>query len=45
MLWGLVAGGEEGVTHVLQMLREEVELGLALLGCCSPADVTRAHVT
>jgi hypothetical protein len=26
-------------------LREEVELGLALLGCASPADVTRAHVT
>jgi isopentenyl diphosphate isomerase/L-lactate dehydrogenase-like FMN-dependent dehydrogenase len=45
MLWGLVAGGEEGVTHVLQLLREEVELGLALLGCASPADVTRAHVT
>jgi isopentenyl diphosphate isomerase/L-lactate dehydrogenase-like FMN-dependent dehydrogenase len=45
MLWGLAAGGEEGVAHVLQLLREEVELGLALLGCASPADVTRAHVT
>jgi 4-hydroxymandelate oxidase len=45
MLWGLAVGGEEGVTHVLQLLREEVELGLQLLGCASPADVTRAHVT
>jgi isopentenyl diphosphate isomerase/L-lactate dehydrogenase-like FMN-dependent dehydrogenase len=45
MLWGLAARGEEGVAHVLQLLREEVELGLALLGCASPADVTRAHVT
>jgi isopentenyl diphosphate isomerase/L-lactate dehydrogenase-like FMN-dependent dehydrogenase len=45
MLWGLVAGGEEGVAHVLHLLRKEVELGLALLGCASPADVTRAHVT
>ena len=45
MLWGLAAAGEEGVTHVLQLLRDEVELGLALLGCASPAEVTRAHVT
>jgi 4-hydroxymandelate oxidase len=45
MLWGLAAAGEEGVVHVLQLLRDEVELGLALLGCASPADVTRAHVT
>ena len=44
MLWGLAARGEEGVVHVLQLLRDEVELGLALLGCCSPADVSRAHV-
>jgi 4-hydroxymandelate oxidase len=45
MLWGLAVGGEEGVAHVLQLLRNEVELGLALLGCASPADITRAHVS
>ena len=44
MLWGLAAAGEEGVADVLRLLREEVELGLALLGCSSPADVSRAHV-
>jgi isopentenyl diphosphate isomerase/L-lactate dehydrogenase-like FMN-dependent dehydrogenase len=44
MLWGLAVDGEAGVRHVLELLRDEVELGLALLGCCSPADVTRAHV-
>ena len=44
MLWGLAVGGEAGVTHVLRLFREEIELGLALLGCTSPADVTRAHV-
>lgn len=44
MLWGLAVGGEEGVADVLRMFREEVELGLALLGCASPADVSRAHV-
>ena len=44
MVWGLAVAGEEGVTDVLQLLQREVELGLALLGCASPADVSRAHV-
>jgi isopentenyl diphosphate isomerase/L-lactate dehydrogenase-like FMN-dependent dehydrogenase len=44
MLWGLAVAGEEGVTDVLRLLRDEIELGLALLGCASPADVSRAHV-
>jgi isopentenyl diphosphate isomerase/L-lactate dehydrogenase-like FMN-dependent dehydrogenase len=44
MLWGLAVAGEEGVADVLRMFREEIELGLALLGCPSPADVSRAHV-
>ncbi|MFL6011947.1 MAG: alpha-hydroxy acid oxidase [Gaiellaceae bacterium] len=44
MLWGLAVAGEQGVAHVLQLFREEIELGLALLGCTSPADVSRAHV-
>jgi isopentenyl diphosphate isomerase/L-lactate dehydrogenase-like FMN-dependent dehydrogenase len=44
MLWGLAAAGEEGVADVLRMFKEEIALGLALLGCPSPADVSRAHV-
>ncbi len=44
MLWGLTVAGEAGVADVLRILREEIRLGLALLGCTSPADVTRAHV-
>ena len=44
MVWGLAAAGEEGVTDVLRLLQREVELGLALLGCASTADVSRAHV-
>jgi isopentenyl diphosphate isomerase/L-lactate dehydrogenase-like FMN-dependent dehydrogenase len=43
-LWGLAAGGAEGVQCVLELLRDEIELGLALCGCTSPADVTRGHV-
>ena len=44
MVWGLAVAGEEGVADILRMFRKEVELGLALLGCTSPADVSRAHV-
>jgi isopentenyl diphosphate isomerase/L-lactate dehydrogenase-like FMN-dependent dehydrogenase len=29
---------------VLELLRRELALGLTLLGCRSPAEVTRAHV-
>jgi isopentenyl diphosphate isomerase/L-lactate dehydrogenase-like FMN-dependent dehydrogenase len=45
MVWGLTVAGEEGVADVLRLLRDEVELGLALLGCASPAEVARPHVT
>jgi isopentenyl diphosphate isomerase/L-lactate dehydrogenase-like FMN-dependent dehydrogenase len=44
VLWGLAAGGEEGARQVLELLRNEIEVGLKLLGCASPAEVTRAHV-
>jgi isopentenyl diphosphate isomerase/L-lactate dehydrogenase-like FMN-dependent dehydrogenase len=44
VLWGLAAGGEQGARHVLDLLREEIELALVLLGCGSPQQVTREHV-
>ena len=44
VLYGLAAGGEQGVAEVLELLRAELELGLKLLGCTSPAEVTAAHV-
>jgi isopentenyl diphosphate isomerase/L-lactate dehydrogenase-like FMN-dependent dehydrogenase len=40
----LAVGGEAGVLDVLTMLHDEIELGLALLGCTSPDQVTRGHV-
>jgi 4-hydroxymandelate oxidase len=43
-LWGLAADGERGATRVLELLRAEIELALALVGASSPAAVTRAHV-
>jgi isopentenyl diphosphate isomerase/L-lactate dehydrogenase-like FMN-dependent dehydrogenase len=44
VVYGLSVAGEEGVRHVLELLREELELGLRLVGCTSPAEVTREHV-
>jgi isopentenyl diphosphate isomerase/L-lactate dehydrogenase-like FMN-dependent dehydrogenase len=43
-LWGLAAAGSEGVGRVLGLLRDELELVLALCGCASPAELTRSHV-
>src|SRR5262249_25614863 len=40
----LAVGGGAGVAHALSLLHAEVELGLGLLGCTSPEQVTRAHV-
>ena len=44
IVWGLAVGGVDGVAHVLELLRAEVELGLKFLGCRSPAEVGAAHV-
>jgi isopentenyl diphosphate isomerase/L-lactate dehydrogenase-like FMN-dependent dehydrogenase len=43
-LWGLAVGGEEGARNVLELLQAEILLALKLVGCASPADVTRGHV-
>jgi isopentenyl diphosphate isomerase/L-lactate dehydrogenase-like FMN-dependent dehydrogenase len=43
-VFGLAAAGEEGVSHVLELLRDELALALCLLGCTSPDEVTREHV-
>jgi len=43
-LWGLAARGEAGARHVLQILRDEIELGQVLLGAPDPGAVSRAHV-
>jgi isopentenyl diphosphate isomerase/L-lactate dehydrogenase-like FMN-dependent dehydrogenase len=43
-LWGLACDGEAGARRVLELLRDEIELALALCGCTSPDEVSRAHV-
>jgi isopentenyl diphosphate isomerase/L-lactate dehydrogenase-like FMN-dependent dehydrogenase len=44
VLWGLAVDGADGAERVLELLRDELALALGLCGCCSPDDVTRAHV-
>ncbi len=43
-MWGLAAGGETGVSRVLAMLRNELELAMALCGCRSVAEISRELV-
>jgi 4-hydroxymandelate oxidase len=40
ILWGLAVGGEDGAFDVLRLLRAECDLGLALAGCRTPAELT-----
>lgn len=44
MVFSLAAEGELGVRKVLQMLREEFELTMALSGCTSLKQITRDHI-
>jgi 4-hydroxymandelate oxidase len=41
ILWGLAAEGEAGVAHVLRLLRDELDLAMALAGAPTVGDITR----
>jgi 4-hydroxymandelate oxidase len=43
-LWGLAAGGEQGVRHVLEILRGELALAMALAGLPSIAHIDRRAI-
>lgn len=43
-LWGLAVEGQAGAERALGILRDELRLALALLGCASPAALERSHV-
>jgi len=43
-LWGLAAGGEAGVKRVLEILRAELSLAMALAGCARLGDIDRTLV-
>ncbi|WP_103353050.1 alpha-hydroxy acid oxidase [Amycolatopsis sp. CA-128772] len=44
VVWGLAAGGREGVTQVLELLRADFDQALALCGGRHPADLTPDQV-
>ncbi|XP_075650625.1 peroxisomal (S)-2-hydroxyacid oxidase GLO3-like isoform X1 [Castanea sativa] len=44
VIYGLAAKGEYGVRQVIKMLKDELELTMALSGCPSVKDITRRHV-
>ena len=45
VLWGLANGGEQGVRKVLEMLRQELDLAMALAGCPDLKSITRDLVS
>ncbi|KAB2610986.1 peroxisomal (S)-2-hydroxy-acid oxidase GLO4-like [Pyrus ussuriensis x Pyrus communis] len=44
VVYGLAANGKQGVKRVIEMLKDEFELTMALSGCPSIRDITRSHV-
>lgn len=44
VLWGLAVGGEAGVSHVIKLLQDELDLTMALCGCTSLQDIDSSLV-
>lgn len=44
VLWGLAVGGEAGVSHVIELLRDELDVAMALSGCATLQDIDSSLV-
>lgn len=44
VLWGLTLAGEAGVKHILELLRDELDLAMALSGCAKLQDIDSSLV-
>ncbi len=44
VLWGLAVGKQAGVQHTLELLRDELDLAMALSGCASIQDIDSSLV-
>lgn len=44
VLWGLAVNGKAGVKHVIEILRDELDLAMALSGCTKLQDIDRSLV-
>lgn len=45
ILWGLAVNGAQGVQHVLELLRAELERTMKLAGCPTVSSITRSYLT
>lgn len=45
ILWGLAVSGDAGVRHVLELLRDELDLAMALSGCPTLQDIDASLIT
>ena len=45
VLWGLAVAGEAGVQHVLELLRDELDVAMALSGCAKVQDIDQSLLT
>ncbi|XP_066600104.1 2-Hydroxyacid oxidase 1 [Prorops nasuta] len=44
MIWGLSYAGENGATHILEILRKEIDTAFALTGCANVNDISKEMV-
>jgi 4-hydroxymandelate oxidase len=44
VLWGLAVAGEQGASHVLEILRSELDTALALIGCPRVSDLDLGYL-
>lgn len=44
VLWGLAAAGKSGVSHVISLLQQELDLAMALSGCATLQDIDSSLV-
>ncbi len=42
-IWGLATAGAMGVAHIIRLLRDELEMTMALTGCASIQDIPKAQ--
>jgi 4-hydroxymandelate oxidase len=45
VLWGLAVAGEAGVAHVIDLLKDEFDVAMALSGCASVKDINDTLLT
>jgi 4-hydroxymandelate oxidase len=45
VLWGLAVAGQAGVSHIISLLEDELNVAMALSGCTSVQDIDQSLVT